>query len=77
MSSVVSVKVRRELKERMLKYRDRVNWPEVIRSFIEEKLRQLEAEDNLAEILEELRKATWRAPKGFAVESVREARDSS
>ncbi|BES82354.1 CopG family transcriptional regulator [Pyrodictium abyssi] len=76
MSVVVSFKVRREVKELMDKYRDRVNWAEELRRFVEEKIRQLRAEENLAEILEELRKAGWSVPKGFSVKSVREDRDS-
>ena len=74
--SVFSVKLRREVKEKMVKYRDRVNWAEEVRRFIENKLRELEAEENFEIILSELRRASWSVPKGFSVESVREDRDS-
>ena len=74
--SVFSVKLRREIKEKMDRYRDRVNWAEEVRRFIETRIRELEAEENLKSILSELEKASWRAPKGFSVESVREDRDS-
>lgn len=74
--SVFSVKLRREVKEKMEKYRDRVNWAEEVRRFIENKLRELEAEENFEIILSELRRASWSVPKGFSVESVREDRDS-
>lgn len=75
--SVFSVKLRREVKEKMDKYKDRVNWAEEVRKFIENKLKMLEAEENFEVIMSELRKASWSIPKGFSVESVREDRDSS
>jgi hypothetical protein len=74
--AVFSVKISRELKEKMDRYRDRVNWAEEIRKFIEEKVRELEAEENFKRVLNELEKASWSVPKGFSVESVREDRDS-
>jgi hypothetical protein len=73
---VFSVKIRRELKEKMEKYRGRVNWPEEGRRFIEWRIRGLEAEEGFEEILGELRKASWSVPKGFSVKSVREDHDS-
>jgi len=75
-SVVVSFKVSRELKRKMDMYRDRVNWAEELRRFVEERIRELEAEDNLREVVEELRKASWSSPRGFAVSLVREDRDS-
>jgi len=75
-SAVVSFKVRREVKQLMDKYRGRVNWAEELRRYVEERLRQLEAEENFREILGELEKATWSVPRGFAAGSVREDRDS-
>ncbi|MEM4554095.1 MAG: CopG family transcriptional regulator [Ignisphaera sp.] len=77
MGTVFSVKIRKEVKEKMEKYRDRVNWAEEIRKYIEEILRKLEAQENFEKILKELEKARWGTPKGFAVSSVREDRDSS
>ena len=70
------MKLRRRVKERMEKYRDRVNWAEEVRRFIESRLRELEAEENFEMILGELKKASWSVPKGFSDESVREDRDS-
>jgi len=75
--AVFSVKISRELKEKMDRYRDRVNWAEEIRKFIEEKVRELEAEENFKRILNELEKVSWSVPKGFSVESMRKDRDSS
>lgn len=77
MSAVFSVKVRREVREKMEKYRDRVNWAEEVRRYIEEVLRRLEAQENFERILKELERAGWGTPKGFAANSVREDRDSS
>jgi chaperonin cofactor prefoldin len=74
---VFSIKVSRELKEKIEKYRGRVNWAEEIRKVIEERIKELEAEENFERILRELEKANWSVPKGFSVMSVREDRDSS
>ena len=74
--SVVSFKVRREVKEKMEKYRDRVNWAEELRRFVEERIRQLEAEENMRRVIEELEKIPIQAPSGFSKTSVREDRDS-
>jgi hypothetical protein len=57
--SVFSVKIKRELKEKMEKYKDRINWSEEIRRFIELKIKELEAEKNFERIFEELKKANW------------------
>ncbi|RLI25522.1 CopG family transcriptional regulator [Candidatus Bathyarchaeota archaeon] len=76
MSSVISVKVRREIKEEMLKYSGKVNWAEEIRRFIEERLRQVKAEENIRKVVEELSKIPFEAPKGSSVDSVRGDRDS-
>jgi len=70
------VKVRKELKEKMERYRDRVDWPEEVRRFIELRIRELEAEESFERILEELKRASWSVPRGFSVKCVREDRDS-
>lgn len=77
MSTVFSVKISREVRERMGKFKDRINWAEEIRRFIEETLRRLEAEDNFNDILGSLERARWGVPAGFSAGSVREDRDSS
>ncbi len=77
MSEVVSFKVKREVKEKMLKYSKVVNWSEELRRFVEERIRELEALENIRKVINELEKASWSVPKGFSVRSVREDRDSS
>lgn len=74
--SVVSFRVRRELKEKMERYRDRVNWAEELRRFVEERVRELEAEENMERIIAELERIPVRAPAGFSGAAVREDRDS-
>ncbi len=74
--SVVSFKVRKEIKEKMERYKDKVNWAEELRRFIEERIRQLEAEENMEKIIKELKNMNFSVPKGFSQESVREDRDS-
>ena len=74
--SVVSFKVRREIKEKMRRYRDRVNWAEELRRFVEERIRELEAEENIGKVVRELEKVPVGVSKGFASSLVREDRDS-
>ena len=77
MSEVVSFKVRREVKEKMLKYSKVINWSEELRSFVEKRIRELEAQENILKVINELEKASWSVPQGFSTRSVREDRDSS
>lgn len=74
--SVVSVRVPRELKEKMRKYRDKINWSEEIRRFIENKILEAERENTLSK-LEELIKQLPTVPRGTASRYVREDRDSN
>ena len=53
MSSVICVRISRELKEKMRKFSN-VNWSELIRSFIEETVSRLEAEELLSKIERDL-----------------------
>jgi len=53
MSTIICVRVSRELKEKMRKLR--VNWSELIRGFIDETVSRLEAEEVLGKIEEDLR----------------------
>jgi hypothetical protein len=59
------VRVRRELKEKMERYRDWVDWPEEVRRFVELRIRELEAEESFERILEELKRASWSVPEGL------------
>ncbi len=68
--------MRREVKEKMARYKDRVNWAEELRKFVEERIRQLEAEENMERVLRELEAIPVEAPRGFSAGSVREDRDS-
>lgn len=73
--SVVSFKVSRELREKMRKYEGRVKWSEELRRFVEERVRELEAEENFESVLKGLSEAAWSVPRGFSASSVREDRD--
>jgi len=53
--SVVSFKVRKEIKEKIKKYKGKVNWAEELRRFVEEKIRSLEAEENIKAVIEKLK----------------------
>ena len=73
MSSTVTFKVPKEIKEKMKKYR--LNWSKTLRDFLVEKIRELEAEENIKKIREMIKK-TESVPQGFTVKSLREDRDS-
>ncbi|MCX8205055.1 MAG: CopG family transcriptional regulator [Candidatus Nezhaarchaeota archaeon] len=76
MSSVFSVKIGKEIKEKMEKYKGRVNWAEEVRRFLEETVRKIEASENFEKILSRLEDARWQVPRGFSATCVREDRDS-
>ncbi len=75
--SVVSFKVKKEVKEKMEKYKDRINWAEELRRFVEEKIRMIEARENMERVIKELKSIKASVPAGFSKASVREDRDSS
>ena len=75
MSSVIAVKVDKKLKEAMRRYSNRVDWPSEIRAFIMEKIRRLEAEENLEMVVKMLAE-TGGVEEGFSLKAVREDRDS-
>ncbi|MEM2841524.1 MAG: hypothetical protein QXN62_08220 [Candidatus Bathyarchaeia archaeon] len=76
MGKVIAVKVSDEIKKKVEKLKDRVNWPEEIRRFIQDKIRDEEAEDNMKNVIKMI-EATKPVPQGFSVSSVREDRDRS
>ena len=70
MSEVVSIRVPRELKEKMKKYP--IDWSSEIRRFIEERVRALE----LLEVLDEIeRRAVKRMVRVNSVKLIRESRE--
>ncbi len=74
-SAIVSVRVPKKLKEEMDRLRDRVNWSEEIRRFLERRVRELQRKL----VLEEARRIIEtlpEAPQGTAARYVREDRDS-
>ncbi len=73
--AVVSIRVPRSLKERMERFKDRVNWAEEIRRFIEERVRELEREEALKSV-EKLLEDLPVQPYGSVTGIVREDRDS-
>jgi DNA-binding transcriptional regulator GbsR (MarR family) len=75
MSSVVSFKVPREIKEKMKKLEKHVKWSEELRNFLIKRVEEVEREVNMREVVEMLKK-TRGVPKGYSVALVREDRDS-
>jgi len=74
MGKVIAVKVSDEIKKKVKKLKDRVDWPEEIRRFIQDRVREEEAEDNMKNVIKMI-EATKPVPRGFSASSVREDRD--
>lgn len=74
MSEIIAVKVSRELKKKVKALKKEVNWPEEIRRFIEEKIREVESRKAVERITREIGR-TEGVPKGFSVRLVREDRE--
>jgi len=74
MSTVISIRIPKNLKDKMEKF-DKINWSELIRRFIEEKIAQLELEEALRRIEEHL-KDVPELPKGTVARWIRSDRES-
>lgn len=74
MSVVISIRVPRELKEKMDRIKG-VNWSEEIRKFIEERITQFEVERLLEKVKEDLRDIP-ELPPGTIAGWLRSDRDS-
>ena len=71
---VVSVKVSREVKEKMESLRGVVDWPREIRGFIVRRIEELERVKNV-EMVENILKDLPVQPRGFTSRLVREGRE--
>jgi hypothetical protein len=74
MSSVISFKVPREIKEKMKKLEKHIKWSEELKNFLIKRVEEVEREVNMKEVVEMLKK-TRGVPKGYALALVREDRD--
>ena len=72
MSDVISVRIPRELKEKMRKYS--VDWSREIREFLEERIRALEFIEMLDSIEERARKRRTRVDSARLIREAREER---
>ena len=72
MSDVISVRIPRELKEKMRKYS--VDWSKEIREFLEERIRALEFIEMLDSIEERARKRRTRVDSARLIREAREER---
>jgi len=72
MSDVISVRVPKELKERMKKYR--VDWGEEVRRFLEERVRVLEFLEILDNIEKRAKKRRTRVDSAELIREMREKR---
>ncbi len=72
MSDVISVRIPRELKEKMKRYR--IDWSREIREFLEERIRALEFIEMLDGIEERARKRRTRVDSARLIREAREER---
>jgi len=75
MTEIVNFRVKKEIKEKMNFYKEKINWNEELRNFIIKKIEQFEKERIIDEIGNLLKK-TKNLNKGIAEMLVREDRDS-
>jgi len=75
MSVTVSFRVPKELKEKMDRLRNYINWSEELRKFVEMRIREFEQERAI-EDFENIIKSLPQASSGTAARYVREDRDS-
>ena len=73
MSVTVTFKVPAEIKKKMRRFN--VNWSKILREFLIEKIRELEAKENIKKV-RGIVDSSGEVPKGFSVNSLREDRDS-
>lgn len=76
MSVVISVRIPKELKEKLDSLRDIVNWSEEIRNFLERRVREYYKK----RVIEEVHQVIERFPEcptGTAVKYIREDRDDN
>lgn len=76
MSTVISIRIPKRLKEQMDMLRDYVNWSEEVRRFLEKRVEEIRR----IRVLEEARKVIEQlpeVPRGTATQYVRENRDSN
>ncbi|QKR01073.1 CopG family transcriptional regulator [Metallosphaera tengchongensis] len=74
-SKVVSFKVRKEIKEKMELYKDKVIWSEELRRFVEQRIAEIEAKEAVEKVMKELKEANWSFPRGTSTQLIREDRD--
>ena len=70
----ISIRIPKTLKDKMDKFSE-INWSELIRKFIEEKITQLELEETLRRIEEHLKEVP-ELPRGTVVRWIRSDRES-
>jgi len=75
MSVTVSFRIPKELKEKMDRLRNYINWSEELRKFVEMRIKEFEQKKAI-EDLENIIKSLPQIPSGTAARYVREDRDS-
>ncbi|MEM0027110.1 MAG: CopG family transcriptional regulator [Ignisphaera sp.] len=59
------------IKEKIDRYKDRVNWAEEVRRFTESKLEEIEAENNVRNVVTMLSHLPIESPRGSSAASMR------
>lgn len=75
MSEVISFKVPRELKKKVDRFKDVVDWPSEFRVFVERRVKELERSEVIQRIL--AGKPSKILPAGSVVKTIREDREGA
>ena len=71
----MSFKLPEELKEKMKKYKDQIEWSKELREYVARKIKEIESKNRLEEVHKIIEK-TSSTPEGTAKKTVREDRES-
>jgi len=74
-STTISFKVSRQIKEKMVELSSKIEWPEEIRNYIMERIKQVERQKAIEET-EKMLENVRPAPEGTSTRLLRENRDS-
>ena len=75
MNNIFSVRIPPEMKRKMDKLKNEINWSKEIREFIEKKIKEYEKKKTVNEVIKFI-STLPEAPKGTAQKLLREDRDS-
>ncbi len=75
MSTTMSIKIPEDLRKKMRKLKDQVEWSKEIREYIQRRIREIESKRTIEEV-HKMIESTSGVPEGTALQTVREDRES-